>query len=293
MEQPVTSGGEQPEQASLKAAVVAAPGKKVFAPGMIKASPEEKATTKLHPFKKKMEWVVTLNGGNSGISSGFSPVVKTTPAYDQSFNSLSAGIPGGGVVTGGGQYAALSPRPSDIKPGLSAGLGLSLRRYMNKTLSLEAGIAYNYYSTSMLVGMQDTATAGAFSNYSFASVNRNIDYTNRYHFIEIPLRLQKQLGERSPFSLQTGLSIGRLLGSNALQYDAHRNIYYKDNGAFNKTQLSFSAGMDIRLLRGRPVSFEIGPRLQYGMTNFFKKEWYGSRHLLFAGLEARIFLQKK
>jgi hypothetical protein len=105
--------------------------------------------------------------------------------------------------------------------------------------------------------------------------------------------VQKQLGWRSPFSVQAGMSIGRMLGSNALQYDANKNIYYKDNSLFNKTQLNFSLGMDVRLFRNEPVSIELGPRLQYGLSNFTRKDYYGSRHLLFAGLETRVFFRKR
>lgn len=290
----------------LKPAAVMAPGRPLWA-AAVTARPEAGAVKKPVSSKKKMEWVVTANAGMSGISAGFSPFVQSTAALDRYYsnsNSFSVAPPNNSQV-GTGATAPVSNRPSDIKPDFSGGLGLSLRRDLGNQFSLEAGLAYNYYSTSMMVGkktdssttvqqgQENKSVSEYYSNTSTSSVTQNINYINHYHFIEIPIRVQKQLGWRSPFSLQTGMSIGRMLGSNALQYDANKNIYYKDNSLFNKTQLTFSLGMDVRLFRNEPVSIELGPRLQYGLSNFTRKDYYGSRHLLFAGLETRVFFRKK
>jgi len=305
------AAGEQPaiaghEPADLKPAAVTAPGRPLWA-AAVNARPEEEAAKKPIAPKKKMEWVVTANAGAAGITAGFSPFVQSTAALDVAYsgNNFMGSPSNSSSGASQGASSPLSRKPSEIKPDFSGGLGLSLRRYVSNTFSLEAGFVYNYYSTSMMVGkkndssttvrqgQQDKAVSEYYSNTSITSSTQNVKYTNYYHFIEIPIRAQKQLGLRSPFSIQAGMSIGRMLGSNALQYDATKNIYYKDNRLFNKTQLTFSLGMDIRLLRNRPVSVELGPRLQYGLTNFTRKEYYGNRHLLFAGLETRIFFRKK
>jgi len=288
--------------AALRPAVVGPLGKMIFTASPAAPPFDKGASKKPARAKKKMEWVVSANTGISGISSGFSPLVKSTAALDaapanafQSNNGVSAG------AAAGQNYIAT--RPSDIKPGFSFGAGLSLRRYINPTFSLEAGLLYSYYSSSMTIGKKVDSVAavrrgassvsGYYSNYSVLPSANNTRYQNRYHYIEIPIRVEKQLGLQSPLSVQGGITIGQLLGSNALQYDISKNIYYKDNSVFNKTQLTLSAGMDIRLWRYKTISLEIGPRLQYGLTNFFDKNVYGNRHLLFAGLETRIFFPKK
>ena len=301
-EEPLTSMDNEPvsnRQASLKPAIVKPLGKRIFAARPV-APPFEKGPVKKPArTKKKMEWVVTVNAGQAGISSGFSPIVKTSPALDMAPGLYANAVP----PLAGVSQSFIATRPSDIRPGFSFGGGLSLRWYVSNTCSLEAGLLYSYYSNSMTIGKRVDSTtsvqqasqaiAGYYSNYSVQPSANNTDYRNQYHFIEIPIRVEKQLGLQSPLSLQAGLTIGRLLGSNALQYDAGRNIYYKDNSLFNKTQLSFSGGMDIRLWRNKPVSFELGPRFQYGLNNFFRKNAYSARHLLFVGLETRIFFRKK
>ena len=174
---------------------------------------------------------------------------------------------------------------------------------MTDVFSLEAGVRYSYSSTSIQVGQKRDnaaatqiglpATMGYYTNTSAATPLSGYTYTNQYHFIEVPLRAQLMCGPQSPVSFNTGLSIGRLLASNALQYDASKNVYYKNNSFFNKTQLTLSAGADVRLWPKKAVSLEIGPRLQYGLTRLFKENIYGSRHLLFAGMEVRLSFPKK
>ncbi|HEY4151462.1 MAG TPA: outer membrane beta-barrel protein [Chitinophagaceae bacterium] len=251
------------------------------------------AVKKPAQHEKKMEWVLTAHTGGAGISSGFS-LPRTSPAaYDNAFTGSSLS----NITYPGTTQAAVRP-PSGIKPGLAFTASLSARRFLGGGFSLEAGVQYSYYSTSLQAGtiVDSSATvrqgAQRVSSYYKNSGVEN-KYSNQYHFIEVPLRAQLQLGHRSPFSFNTGLSIGRFIGSNALQYDAPDNIYYKDNTLFNKTQLNMSAGFDIRFLQNKPLSFEAGPRLQYGVTRLFKQEIYGDRHLLFAGLEMRMFFGKR
>jgi hypothetical protein len=273
-----------PQAMGLSPIAVRPSAEKVFAAAAADSAAQK---TKHTDTKKKMEWVGTLQAGVSGISSGFFSIPQSTAAYVQSSSSASFSSPsnGGGVTTG---QPTVSGSPSDVKPGFAFSGGLSLRRYMSDVVSLEAGIRYSYSSTSIQVGQKrDNAAAvqlglPSFSGYytnTSAATRTGYTYTNQYHFIEIPVRAQFLCGPQSPLSFNTGLSIGRLLASNALQYDASKNVYYKDNSFFNKTQLTLSAGADIRLWRKKAMPVEIGPRLQYGLTNLFKENIYGSRHL--------------
>jgi len=285
-----------PQAMGLPLIAVRPSAEKVFAA----AAADSAAQKAKHPdTKKKMEWVGTLQAGVTGISSGLFSIPQSTSAYDQSSNaSFSSPINGNGGTTG---QPTVSGSPSNVKPGFAFSGGLSLRRYMSDVFSLEAGLRYSYSSTSIQVGQKRDNTAAiqlalpapAYYTNTLAATRTGYTYTNQYHFIEIPLRAQLLCGPQSPLSFNTGLSIGRLLASNALQYDASNNVYYKDNSFFNKTQLTLSAGADIRLWRKKAMPVEIGPRLQYGLTNLFKENIYGSRHLLFAGMEVRLSFPKK
>ncbi|MBS1564781.1 MAG: hypothetical protein JST39_10345 [Bacteroidetes bacterium] len=294
---------QQDEESNLRHASVSPAGKNdrsILIPFSPAAGKTATGVVKPHPSKKRMEWAVTARGGWSGIASGPTSLPKSASFFDRSNSNPSYSSPNSaGNSSSGGTFSYISSTPSELKPGASFGLGFSLRRYMTSAFSLEAGIEYNYYSTSMLVGSKgnglpvSSVPANWYQNYSNAASAVNTNYINQYHFIEIPIRLQQQLGASSPFSLNAGLGISRLVASNALQYNSQGNIYYKDNSLFNKTQWNLSLGMDIRLLRRRPVSFELGPHLQYGLNNLTPVQYYGKRHLLYAGLEARLLLWKK
>ena len=41
-------------------------------------------------------------------------------------------------------------------------------------------------------------------------------------------------------------------------------------------------------LVSRKLELKVGPQFQYGLTNLYNHEMYGSRHLLFAGIITRI-----
>jgi hypothetical protein len=286
-----------PQAMGLPLIAVKPSAEKVFA-----ATAADSAAQKTkHPdTKKKMEWVGTLQAGVTGISSGLFSIPQSTSAYDQSSNASFSSPINSGVPVNGGQ-PTVSGSPSSVKPGFAFAGGLSLRRYMSDVFSLEAGLRYSYSSTSIQVGQKRDNTAAiqlalpvpAYYTNTSAVTRAGYTYTNQYHFIEIPLRAQLLCGPQSPLSFNAGLSIGRLLASNALQYDASNNVYYKNNSFFNKTQLTLSAGADIRLWRKKAMPVEIGPRLQYGLTNLFKENIYGNRHLLFAGMELRFSFRKK
>ncbi len=238
--------------------------------------------------KKDVELGILASIGLSGVSQGFSGFLSSPSASPVSY-SASSNSPNSPVA-----------QSSEIKPGAAYSVGFSGHRKYSKTFSLFAGINYSYYSTKIKVGQKADSIAyinqGSLGLQSVNSFYRtdNINshnYTNHYHFIELPVGIEKQLGNGSPFSLNTGFTVSQLINSNALHYDGQKGIYYQDNKLINKTQLGFFGGVSYRLYQ-RNTSMEIGPQFQYGLTNLYKKELYGSRHLIFVAVSARLFFHR-
>jgi Outer membrane protein beta-barrel domain len=236
------------------------------------------AKNKVAGKKKKIEWGINVNAGVSNISQSFSRLLSNTPAFD--LNYLSSPTAGTNNSSPAGS--------SGVKPGFGFAAGIFISKSLGKNVSLLAGLNYNYLSTSLTTGGKiDTGVSvGQYRPGSTAT------YTNRFHFIEVPVMIEKQLGSLSRFSIEAGVAFSLLAGSNALQYDGQKNIYYVDNSYINKAQWSLQAGFNYRLLQ-KKIKLEIGPQFNYGINKFFKKELYGSRHLFFAGVSTRIFLGKK
>ncbi len=246
---------------------------------------EKKQTNKK---KKNIQWGVSAGLGGSNISQGISGAVSdvfsASPAYSVAADRNSTQSTPGNVNNGN---LNSSTRPGALKTGLSYSLNLFVSKPLGRYFHLMAALGYSYYSLGLEVGSKIDSNKALlqFSN------GNSIAYTNRFHFIELPVTLQKQLGKTSRFSVNGGLAISFLAGSNALQYSSSKNIYFKDNSNINKVQLGLQAGVNYRLLQ-KSFMVEAGPQLSYGLSNIFNKETYGSMHLFFAGINARVYFNR-
>ncbi len=105
--------------------------------------------------------------------------------------------------------------------------------------------------------------------------------------MQIPLEFRITWGKQKalPFSLIAGLQPGFLIGSNALLKDSS-GILYSDKTNFNKFQLGFNTGLQLRLFNKSKMPLDIGPVFQYQLTNAFRKNTDYTGHLMFFGLQA-------
>ena len=246
------------------------------------------AVTKSKPAgktKKKIEWGISLDGGVSKISQGLSGLFSVTRSYDM---AAFSSIPGNSTsnVNGSSNNNNLTG-PSDVRPGFAYAAGIFISKPLGMNTRILAGLNYNYNSTNIEIGAKIDSNTGTIQYHTGHSGN----YTNHFHFIEVPVMIEKQLGRASRFSVNGGIAFSLLAGSNALQYNVQKDIYNTDNGSINKTQLGLLAGFNYRVLQ-KTVQLEIGPQFNYNLINTFKKELYGSRHMLFAGISTKIYFRK-
>ena len=240
--------------------------------------------------KKNITWGINASAGGSNISQGISQSVSGafsgSAVFDAAFyrNNPQNNIPGS---TNSGNSLNSFTRPGNLQPGMAYSLGVFISKPLRKNFSLKAGISYNYYSMGLQVGTKIDSNKALLE---FSNGNTS-GYTNRFHFIELPVSFEKQLGKASRFSLNAGLALSVLAGSNALQYNAQKNTYFKDNSYINKTQLGLLAGFNYRLFQ-KSIMVETGPQLKYGLSNIFKKEVYGNTHLFMAGIQARVYFNR-
>jgi hypothetical protein len=202
-------------------------------------------------------------------------------------------------------YAPQFPRPvnkaSSITMGPAFSIGGFVQRSLSRRLSLSAGLQYTYLSARTVVGnrVDNTRTVNRAPNTaqlvsSYYDANNNRDYTNRYHFIELPVTLHTQLnkGKRLPLVWDAGFSVSRLLGTTALHYDGLSGVYYKDNELFNRLQWVASTGFNVGLFHKTKYPLYIGPMLRYNISGVLKKDYSTGQHLWSVGLRASILLKK-
>jgi hypothetical protein len=123
-----------------------------------------------------------------------------------------------------------------------------------------------------------------------------VKYTNRYHFIELPLRFQWQLNKNktNPFVWSTGFTIGQLIASNAIMYDtAFNGIYYRNKSQLNKTQFSLSTSFSWTIANGKRTQWSLGPVANIHLNRLIDNPFENKKYLFFVGLRTGILFNQK
>lgn len=205
----------------------------------------------------------------------------------------------GGVVNGG---VFVLP-PSEVKAGVAFKAGIVVAKTISKRFDISSGLLYSYSSDHIQVGKSISSSAAASSYLNFDVRNQssytsiqNSDYTNKYHFIELPFSVSYNLtGKwRVPLVLNTGVSISRLISTNALLYDAAwGGIYYDGKEDINKTQVNISAGFSFRFGNKSGWQWNIGPKIYVSTTKLFTNAYDDNKHPLYGGLHMQVLLPSK
>jgi lipopolysaccharide assembly outer membrane protein LptD (OstA) len=200
--------------------------------------------------------------------------------------------------------AALPPPASTIKKGLAWQAGGFVKWKMNARLALTGGLQYSYYSTRRPVGndindyrfsLNNTPNDVNASYAGYYIGTQNINYTNRYHFVEIPAGIQWQFNKsvQLPLQLNGGLSVSWLANTTAVHYHEQTGSYYKDRSLFNKVQAGIYAGASAKLFAGSRRPLYVGPVVRYDLTNMLKPSVKLDQHFVYAGIKAEWVLGKK
>jgi len=188
---------------------------------------------------------------------------------------------------------AVIPPPSPARRGLAFSAGLNTKKQLNDRIALSGGLQYSFFSTHISVGttiyrdtfIQRTDRVAISQYYTYG---RSTNYTNKYHFIEIPIGIEWQVSKKLPMHLHSGFSINKMVATNALVYDRTSGIYYQDKGGLIKTQVHAFGNLTYRLLQHKGLGFHTGPYIQYGISKLQKDKDANSLHLFSAGLRTYI-----
>jgi hypothetical protein len=269
----------------------------------------EIAVSEKDPPKKKsnnssLKWGLAASAGLSNINDGgfladgfLSGVFTEEKVFvaDVAADRISNGPPNVNAP------APIVYKPSAIEKGFSFSVGAFLEKKISKRFSVSTGLHYKYFSNSIQVGNRFDSSI-AFQNFGSSNVNQFYrssattmrKYTNRYHFLDLPLMLNIQLNRsnRIPVLWNGGLSLSYLVSSNALHFDSRTGVYYKDNSLFNRLQANVSTGFSVGIFNKSKVPVHVGPQVQYGLTNLLQNQVSDNRHLLYFGLNTRFYLRK-
>ena len=277
--------------------------------------------TALHAIQHKGRQNKMPPGKNPGIQLGYTLDAGISTMDKSLFHSVSpnpaGNYPASYLLTAASWTA--NNVSSNIYPGFSFAGGILISRKTSKRLSFTAGLGYRYFSTRIYTGQQLDSPVYIFSaprspglglsspsSVSLPQATTNIRvqnaytnsgtsiYTNRYHFLTLPVNAEWQLnkGRYIPLVWETGLSLSYLFSSNALHFDPVAGIYYEDNKLLNRLQLLASTA----ILAGFPISkneLRLGPQIQYGITGMVDKRTEGPEHLFYGGIKVLFIPHKK
>jgi hypothetical protein len=242
--------------------------------------------------KFKINWGIDLSAGVTSNNTSIFSLDKSYAA-DRVYNNP-------GNATGGGSPILVNP-PSSISLGSAFRLGVAGELQISKKSRFSTGLQYSYTSNRIKTGAKKDTTiqlqiANNFSSQVdaiYRGTQQN-NYTNSYHFIQIPVWYHWQInkGEKLPIQWNVGASVGYMFATNGLIYTSgYSGIYYRDKNAFTRTHFNLGTGLSFRLKSKNRMEWVIGPELSFDMSPLMKNN--NRQYLLYGGINTKLFFLKK
>lgn len=244
--------------------------------------------------KFKINWGIDLS---AGLTSNHSSIFSLDKSYAADVYSSPGNSTGGGIPV-------INP-PSSVSSGPAFKIGIAGEMQISERSRFSTGLQYAYISNRIKTGAKQDTTiqVQAQSNNNFSSTIRvngiyrgtqQNNYSNRYHFIQIPLWYHWQInkGEKLPIQWNVGVSVGYMFATNALVYNSgYSGIYYRDKDAFTKTHFNLGTGLSFRIKSKNRMEWVIGPELSFDMSPQMKNS--NKQYLLYGGIDTKLFFLKK
>ncbi|WP_127130107.1 outer membrane beta-barrel protein [Pseudoflavitalea rhizosphaerae] len=324
----IVIGNTDPKQVSVDSSKVsgsnpAAPKKLDLAQTQAPKNKKKPMPEPPKPARKPATWSfgIVAEGGASHISKGSPFSLLSKKNNEPEDLAMASPAPPNQNLYGGPAGFTQFPdnKPSELKSGMSWSAGGFVQKQLNKRISISAGVQYSYFSMKTDVGQfMKSAISVSNANYdqvvsdyyqgrsalnvggglattSYPRPPQQQEYTNKYHFLEIPVKIHWRVtGDEAalPIIVDGGLSIAKLLSTNALHYDGNNDVYYKDYDYFNKVQAGITAGVNLELFSESKHPVWIGPTIKYQLSNLITSDLSNGQHLWSFGLGAKFFLRK-
>ncbi len=250
-------------------------------------------------ISKKIRWATE-------ISAGFSQNEDTRfelPSMNKSVVADYYAAPNYnmGNVSWQGPVGARYTPPSAITGGMGFSAGVIGELELSPKSSMLAGLQYIYQSNHVRVGNFSDIAVRVENMYASASVVSGVyrgvqltDYTNRYHFIQLPVTYQLQLnkGKKTPITWDAGVAASYLFATNALTYDSTMGgVYFKDPNVLKRFHVNATTGFLLHLKKGDEKKWSFGPHLLLHLRQLDKAKVDRRQYLLYGGIRVRYFFK--
>lgn len=183
----------------------------------------------------------------------------------------------------------------DARPGFAYRLGLEAQKAITKKWDIGFSLAYQSLATRINVGhkVDSLLSFQTGGNGGYYIVGNDNVHTNQYHILQAGVSVYRHfnLGKKVSMRWKAGVEGNWLFSSNALYYDAARNVLYSDRELINKVQTSISTGFEFGI--GKTPFLYVGPGTHYFVTTYDKASTvYDVRHLWNFEVDMHIPLSK-
>ena len=234
------------------------------------------------------------------FSTGSSVITQNRFSLKARGNSVSDSYNAPGSVTGGGgSGAGFINAPSSNRSSFAFKAGLALKKNLTRRSSLSMSIDYAYLADKIKIGTKQNVSPQGNNSSSITSYYSSVrlkTFTDRFHFIELPIMYDWCItGNPNHFiSLDIGTSVAYLISTNAVVYDTiSGGIYYHDKDLFHKTHINFMSGLSYHSIGKRSFEWCIEPQFSFDVTRIFKANLDTRKYFLYTGIGATIFFEKQ
>lgn len=253
---------------------------------------------KINNISKKLQWGISSFYGRSDAveNIGLITADKSYASWDGNLNT------GGGTGNYSSRDSLLYANQSkNVKARSAYSFGISVRKTLSSRGGITTGVEFMHMNTQIQTGMPKDSTAVFYYNNSQTATRLENFYTpgigssqvNKYTIIQVPVLLNYRLNKNSklPLSLDAGVSVARIIASNALVYDNYNLAYYENKELLRKTQVHLLGGFNTSFTFRNSSSLVLGPQFQYGLTGLVKNN-SSAQHFFAWGLQVRYYFKK-
>lgn len=238
---------------------------------------------------RKFQWGLNFT---AGISTLTQDVLSFKGTLDAGSNTSS--VPGG--ATGGGGTFTYSP--SSNKPGFAFKAGVNVRENISLRSSISAGLNYSHQGDRIKIGAPQNGgqQSGSSSGRTYYRASQQNTFIDHFDFLELPVLFNWHLTKNPnrSFSLSGGAAATYLVSTNALVFDTTLSgIYYHDKSLFRRAHVSILSGISYHASNKRNLDLSVGPQFSFDLTRLIKSDVDKRQYLLYGGIDARVYFQKK
>jgi hypothetical protein len=256
-------------------------------------------------MKKGWSWSVNASGGVSFLESrsirfdenGLSNLIFSDQNNSQ-VTSFSASIERRSPF----QQRVVTVGNTAPTPFIAFKVGVEAEKKITNYGFIKVGLLYEQFNSRIKTGeriegvqrFNYNGTGNLQRVSDFYLLGNNNQFTNQYHFLQVPFWLGTQLrpSEKLPLYVMGGVSMQYLIASKVLTFDSRNQIFYKGKGLFKKAHFSVNASMTARLFNEGKHPLVVGPEAQLNLTHLLQNSTVDPSRFFYLGFRASLPIQK-